>query len=180
MCPAAERVTSVSSPSTQTFAYVLSRKPRTARFSSLTRKTRSRGSAFSSCTRLNSGSSSSFGLRTEGDQDSAHRGRCHRRVAEMIDRRDATGLLSSIIAMGQDHIACIGLGANLGDMLATLRSAVRALDAHAHIHVERVARVYDTAPIGPEQPRYLNSALRVRTTLSPYALLDELLAIEKA
>lgn len=77
-------------------------------------------------------------------------------------------------------IACIGLGANLGDRLAALESAVRALDAHPEIRVERIARVYDTAPVGPEQPRYLNSAVRVRTTLEPLALLDVMLDIERA
>jgi 2-amino-4-hydroxy-6-hydroxymethyldihydropteridine diphosphokinase len=77
-------------------------------------------------------------------------------------------------------IACIGLGANLGDRHAALRAAVRALDAHPEIRVSRVARVYDTAPIGPEQPRYLNSAVRVQTSLEPLPLLEVMLDIERA
>ena len=75
--------------------------------------------------------------------------------------------------------ACLGLGANLGDRIATLRAAVVALKSTDGIVVERTARVYDTAPIGPVQPRYLNSAVRVAVSLEPLELLDAILDIER-
>ncbi len=38
--------------------------------------------------------------------------------------------------------------------------------------------VYETAPVGPPQPNYLNAAVRVRTTREAHAILQDLLAIE--
>lgn len=77
-------------------------------------------------------------------------------------------------------VACVGLGANLGDRLATLRAAARDLARTPGVQILARASVYDTAPIGPAQPRFLNSALRVASELDPHALLDRLLEIERA
>jgi len=40
--------------------------------------------------------------------------------------------------------------------------------------------VYETAPVGPSQPDYLNAAALIETELAPEELLDALLAIERA
>jgi 2-amino-4-hydroxy-6-hydroxymethyldihydropteridine diphosphokinase len=73
--------------------------------------------------------------------------------------------------------AVVGLGANLGDRLATMRAAARALSLVAR--VEKASRVYATAPVGgPAQPEYLNAAVLVASDSSPEDLLDALLAIE--
>jgi 2-amino-4-hydroxy-6-hydroxymethyldihydropteridine diphosphokinase len=53
----------------------------------------------------------------------------------------------------------IGLGGNVGDVAGTFR---RAREAIAELGPVRSAPLYRTAPIGPAQPPYLNSALRVR------------------
>jgi 2-amino-4-hydroxy-6-hydroxymethyldihydropteridine diphosphokinase len=45
--------------------------------------------------------------------------------------------------------------------------------------VARSSSVYETAPVGPPQPDYLNAVLEVATTLSPRALLDACLAVEE-
>jgi 2-amino-4-hydroxy-6-hydroxymethyldihydropteridine diphosphokinase len=74
--------------------------------------------------------------------------------------------------------AVIGLGGNLGDRLANLRRAVSALRAHGNLVA--ASSVYETAPVGPPQPDYLNAAISLETTLTPRALLDALLAIERA
>jgi len=71
----------------------------------------------------------------------------------------------------------IGLGANLGDRLSTLRSAVLALGAHGQ--VQRLSHVYETPALGPPQPDYLNAAVLFETSLPPRALLSELLRIEQ-
>jgi 2-amino-4-hydroxy-6-hydroxymethyldihydropteridine diphosphokinase len=73
--------------------------------------------------------------------------------------------------------AVIGLGSNLGDRRALLAEAVRALGAVGH--VGRVSPLYETAPVGPPQPPFLNAALVLTTDLEPLALLDALLAIER-
>ena len=77
-------------------------------------------------------------------------------------------------------IAGIGLGANLGDRRATLQSSVDALARRAGVSVRAVSPIYETAPVGPPQPAYLNAAVRAEVTLEPEALLDALLAIEAA
>ncbi len=67
--------------------------------------------------------------------------------------------------------ALVALGSNLGDRLAHLQGAVDGLHAHPGIEVEAVSAVYETDPVGPEQPDYLNAVARLRTTLTPRALL---------
>lgn len=42
------------------------------------------------------------------------------------------------------------------------------------------SRVYETAPWGPPQPDYLNAAVLIETELTPLALLDALLSIERS
>jgi len=76
-------------------------------------------------------------------------------------------------------IAHVALGANLGDPLAALRTAVRALAAVGV--VTAVSAVYRTSPVGPvAQPDYLNAAVTLDTGLSPKSLLAELHAIERS
>lgn len=71
----------------------------------------------------------------------------------------------------------IGLGANLGERLATLRSAVEALSRLGKLVA--VSQVYETAAVGPPQPDYLNAAVLLEARLEPRALLTELLAVER-
>ncbi len=71
----------------------------------------------------------------------------------------------------------IGLGANLGDPLETMRTAVSDLSTVAR--VEKTSHVYRTAPVGgPPQLAFLNAAALVAYDGSPSSLLDDLLAIE--
>jgi 2-amino-4-hydroxy-6-hydroxymethyldihydropteridine diphosphokinase len=74
--------------------------------------------------------------------------------------------------------AYLALGSNLGDRLAALQQAVDVLDARAGIEVVRSSRVYETEPVGPPQPPYLNAVVEVHTDLEPRELLKECLAIE--
>jgi 2-amino-4-hydroxy-6-hydroxymethyldihydropteridine diphosphokinase len=72
----------------------------------------------------------------------------------------------------------IGLGANLGDRLSTLKSAV--LDLREHGVIRAISGLYECAPVGPPQPDFLNAAVLLDSALSPIQLLGELLAIERA
>ena len=78
--------------------------------------------------------------------------------------------------------AVIGLGSNLGDRLATLRSAVVAIGQAGILRAR--SSVYETeALLGPSQgpqPPFLNAAVLLETGLAPETVLDELLAIERA
>ena len=74
--------------------------------------------------------------------------------------------------------AYLALGSNLGDRLETLREAVRQLDATDGIVVVRSSRVYETEPVGPPQPAFLNAVIEIRTTLEPRELLDAVHVVE--
>jgi len=73
----------------------------------------------------------------------------------------------------------VGVGSNLGAREASIRCARVLLDARDAIEVEDVSAIYETEPLGPPQPPYLNAAFRLRTTLSPPALLRVLLRTER-
>jgi 2-amino-4-hydroxy-6-hydroxymethyldihydropteridine diphosphokinase len=72
----------------------------------------------------------------------------------------------------------IGLGANLGDMLATFESTVELLTRIGSI--DSVSHLYESAPVGgPAQPDYFNAAVLLRSSLAPRAILEEMLGIER-
>ena len=76
--------------------------------------------------------------------------------------------------------AYVALGSNLGDREATLRAAVEALGEEPGIDVVAVSRFLDTEPVGfLDQPRFLNGAVALDTTLSARELLDVLLEVER-
>ena len=74
--------------------------------------------------------------------------------------------------------AYLALGSNLGDRLATLQRAVNLLGGRDGIDVVRSSRVFETVPVGPPQPPYLNAVLEIATELEPRALLDACLGVE--
>jgi len=76
--------------------------------------------------------------------------------------------------------AYIGLGSNLGDRLANLGLAVRALADEQAFTLRKVSLAWETEPVGPPQPRYLNAVAQVGTLLSPRATLKTLQQIEEA
>jgi 2-amino-4-hydroxy-6-hydroxymethyldihydropteridine diphosphokinase len=72
----------------------------------------------------------------------------------------------------------IGIGSNLGEREEYLARAVEQIARLTSL--EAWSRVYETPPLGPPQPDYLNAAVRVHSELAPEALLDGLLGIEAA
>ena len=76
--------------------------------------------------------------------------------------------------------AYVGLGANLEDREDTIRRAVALVDELAGVDVVSVSSLRETEPWGPvEQPRFLNGAVALDTTLGPRDLLGTLLEIER-
>ena len=77
--------------------------------------------------------------------------------------------------------AYVGLGANLGDREAALRGAVERLVAAPEVEVVAVSSFRETDPVGPvlDQPRFLNGAVALETTLPARVLLELLLRIER-
>ena len=79
---------------------------------------------------------------------------------------------------GEETIAYIALGSNLGDREGTLRSAIAGLRELGS--VEAISSFYETAPIGiTEQPDFLNAVVALRTALPPEELMAALLRIEQ-
>ena len=76
--------------------------------------------------------------------------------------------------------AYVGLGANLGDRETTIRRAVELLADTVGVEVLAVSALRETDPVGVEdQPRFLNGAAALETTLEPRAVLEALLGIER-
>ena len=69
-------------------------------------------------------------------------------------------------------VAVVALGANLGDRLETLQSALDALAGFEGVRLCAVSPVVETAAVGgPPQPDYLNAVVLLETALSPFGLL---------
>jgi len=77
-------------------------------------------------------------------------------------------------------LACIGLGANLGEAATTLRSALEALHRLPDTQLLRSSRLYCSPAWGNiAQPDFVNAVALLDTTLPARDLLDALLAIER-
>ena len=74
--------------------------------------------------------------------------------------------------------AFVGLGANIGNPAAQLADALDSLDAAGVLAA--VSGVYRSAPIGPEQPEFLNLVAELAVTDGPYELLARCQALEAA
>ena len=75
--------------------------------------------------------------------------------------------------------AYVGVGANLGRRRKTIEAALELLAAEPDVEIRAVSSIRETDPIGyEEQPRFLNGALELETSLSARELLERLLAIE--
>ncbi|WP_186399925.1 2-amino-4-hydroxy-6-hydroxymethyldihydropteridine diphosphokinase [Stappia sp. P2PMeth1] len=76
--------------------------------------------------------------------------------------------------------AALGLGSNIGDTLGHLEAALAALAATPGIVVVARSSDYRTPPWGPvPQDDYRNACVVIETRLSPRALLDRCLEIER-
>jgi len=73
----------------------------------------------------------------------------------------------------------LGLGSNMGDREASLRTALDRLDA-PDLRLRRVSSFYETEPIGfREQPWFLNLAAEFETDLLPEQLLRRMQKLER-
>lgn len=83
--------------------------------------------------------------------------------------------------------AYVALGANLGDAVAALRQALKAMNGLPFTEVRQTSSLYKTAPIDTDSggaapapgPDYFNAVVELQTGLSAPALLDHLQQIEQ-
>jgi 2-amino-4-hydroxy-6-hydroxymethyldihydropteridine diphosphokinase len=76
--------------------------------------------------------------------------------------------------------AFIALGSNLKNPAAQVRAGIEELAMLPDTRLSRVSSLYQSAPVGYfDQPDFTNAVAQIETALTPRALLDELLAIER-
>lgn len=78
-----------------------------------------------------------------------------------------------------DHLAYIGIGANLGDRVANMTRAVEML-AEGGVEIMRRSSIFETSPFGCDLPQddYLNAVIEVRCGCEAVKLLEQCAAIE--
>lgn len=84
------------------------------------------------------------------------------------------------MCLTRKHDAYIALGANLGYREKNITAALNALETTREVQVVKVSSLYETDPVGGprEQPKFINAAAHLRTTLSPERLLAVATQIE--
>ncbi|MFQ5869719.1 MAG: 2-amino-4-hydroxy-6-hydroxymethyldihydropteridine diphosphokinase [Candidatus Zixiibacteriota bacterium] len=82
---------------------------------------------------------------------------------------------------GEASVAYIGLGSNLGDRKQNLKEAIKEMESSEATNLVSVSCLYLTEPVEVEEPQndFLNAVIKIRTNLSPQALLSSLKEIEK-
>ena len=79
-------------------------------------------------------------------------------------------------------ICYLGIGSNLGNRRDNIRLAIKKISALKYTKVLKSSRLIETTPIGGPagQGKFLNGALKIKTNLTPHALLNKFKTIEKA
>jgi 2-amino-4-hydroxy-6-hydroxymethyldihydropteridine diphosphokinase len=76
--------------------------------------------------------------------------------------------------------AFVALGSNIGDPGQQITSGLVEIGSLPDTRLARVSSLYRSAPVGyRDQPDFVNAVAAVETRLTPRALLDHLLAIER-
>ena len=76
-------------------------------------------------------------------------------------------------------IACVALGANLGDAAAVVASAIDALNRLADTRLEARSHLYRSAPVDAQGPDFINAVAAVSTRLTAPDLLLALQQLEQ-
>lgn len=78
------------------------------------------------------------------------------------------------------HEAYVAIGSNMGNKRAYIDQAIEALSKTEGCKVEKVSSIIETEPYGGvEQDVFLNGAIKLKTLLAPYELLDRLHELEQ-
>lgn len=78
------------------------------------------------------------------------------------------------------RLAYLALGSNLGDRVRHLQDALDGLAREPDVEVVAVSRVYETDPVGPEQPDFLNAVVAVRSHRDARGLLELARSLERS
>jgi len=75
--------------------------------------------------------------------------------------------------------AFVGLGSNLGNRKKNINNSLRLLVQREDIDIIARASFYETEPVGPIQPWFINTAVKIETTSSPENILRACKEVEK-
>ncbi len=75
-------------------------------------------------------------------------------------------------------MACVALGANLGDAVATVQQALRDVAALPETQLFKASSLYRSAPYEAQGPDFINAVALIHTQLAPLVLLHALQALE--
>ena len=75
-------------------------------------------------------------------------------------------------------MACVAVGANLGDAMATVQQAMRDVAGLPQTQQVKASSLYRSAPYEAQGPDFINAVVLVQTQLTPLALLQALQALE--
>ncbi len=77
-------------------------------------------------------------------------------------------------------VCYLAVGSNLGNRRNNIKKALDYLAKTKGIKIEKTSRIYETEPVGgPPQDKFLNAAIKIKTSLSPQLLLNNIKKIEK-
>lgn len=95
-----------------------------------------------------------------------------------LRRQPPSHMKSEQYASSNRARSAIALGSNLGDSRTILENALKILAQTPGIILQDRSSWYQTAPVGPPQPDYLNGCALLDVQLTPQELLETLLKIE--
>jgi 2-amino-4-hydroxy-6-hydroxymethyldihydropteridine diphosphokinase len=75
-------------------------------------------------------------------------------------------------------MACVALGANLGDAVVTVQQALRDVAGLPETQLIKASSLYRSAPYEAQGPDFINAVVLIQTQLSPLALLHVLQSLE--
>jgi len=78
-------------------------------------------------------------------------------------------------------ICYLGVGSNLGDRRKNIKEAIRKINLLKNTKILKQSSFFRTNPVGGPigQPRFLNAAFKIKTSLLPFKLIKALKNIEK-
>jgi 2-amino-4-hydroxy-6-hydroxymethyldihydropteridine diphosphokinase len=82
--------------------------------------------------------------------------------------------------MAERERVFVGLGANLGDAITSVRAAMLQLDSLPETSFVAGSALYRSAPLDAAGPDYVNAVAELRTELEPADLLTQLQSLEQA
>lgn len=79
------------------------------------------------------------------------------------------------------HIAYLSLGSNLNDPISQVKKAMIEIENIPEVlEINAISSLFETPPIGPKQPNFINAAIKITTSLCAHDLLIKLQEIEQS